>query len=51
MYSVINLDGDLNFSGKALVLDIQGALDLYDSLGGAAKCFKVVKVNTLNKNK
>lgn len=43
MYQVVNIDTELEFSGKGKQFSMNQALDLYDSLGGNAKGFKVVK--------
>jgi hypothetical protein len=44
MYQVININSELEFTGKGNIYTMTQALDLYDSLGGNAKGFKVVKI-------
>lgn len=43
MYKVININPELEFSGKGKLYSVTQALDLYDALGGNIKGFRVVK--------
>jgi hypothetical protein len=49
MYQVINIDKTLNFSGRGKALSVNAALDLYDSLGGNIKGFRVQPLFPLSK--
>ena len=43
MYKVINKNFSLRFTGKGKTFTMTNALDLFDSLGGTASGFLVVK--------
>tara|TARA_B100000953_G_scaffold300250_1_gene304417 strand:+ start:10012 stop:10170 length:159 start_codon:yes stop_codon:yes gene_type:complete len=46
-YQVVNKENKKEFTGKGKEYTMQGALDLYDSIGGAAKGYSVKNINRL----
>ena len=44
MYKVVNKDLEKSFTGKGLEYTMTQVLDLYDSLGGTAAGYSVVKI-------